>query len=155
MASKKVGRIFASSGDGSSHDSALTNYYTRRHASVKDDKTRLERDRAERRALQSFAESHGILPDDLHTGLSTLRHYEVNPRKVGDEHWKQSFESLREEEHDETSARTLFERAQRGAAVLERELPTVAARAAETGAIADPKIMRFMAAFADEPAQQK
>lgn len=152
---KTVGRIYSSSGQGGSHDGALTAYYGRRVADVRDDKTRLERDRAERREVQAFFERHGVLPEDAHTALSSLRHYEVHPREVKDAHWTQSFETLRQEEHDESSARRIFDQARRGAAVLERELPSVAARATQTGAVADPNIMRFMAAFADEPAQQE
>ena len=152
---KTVGPIYRSNGDGGSHDRALTSYYGRRHADVKDDKTRLERDRAERRQVQEFFERHGVRPEDAHTALSALREHEVRPRTIGEDHWKRSFESLRLEEGDEGAARTLFERAQRGAAVLEREIPGIATRAVQTGAVSDPNIMRFMAAFADEPAQQK
>jgi hypothetical protein len=153
--SKTVARIYSSSGSGGSHDGALTAYYDRRVAEVRDDKTRLERDRAERREVRAFFERHGVLPDDAHTALSTLRHYEVHPREIKETHWTRSLEALRQEERDESSARAIFERARTGAAVLERELPGIAARAVQTGAVSDPNMMRFMAAFADDPVQQK
>ena len=135
-----------------SHDIVLEGYYGRRGASLRDDPERLQECRNERRQLHALAEKYGMAPAVLHEGLVALREHEQNPRKAEttEQRFKDSFEKLRLET-DTERATELWTRAQKGAAVLEAACPTIAARASATGVVADSRVMRVLAALADEP----
>lgn len=151
-----------SAADSGSLDLSLNNYYTRRHAAVRDDPERLEQSRTERKQLETFARSRNISPSTLQTNLSTLRDHELTHERRtfrGEASAPQetlvqnAFETLRLEEGSEANAVALWQRAQRGASVVEKAVPTLAKRAAESGALVNPQILRFLASVADEPEQ--
>ena len=146
-------RLYRRASDtGGSHDIALESYYGRRGASLRDDPERLQESRIERRQLHALAEKYGLAPAVLHEGLVALREHEQSPRKAEttEQHFKDTFEQLRLET-DTERATELWTRAQKGAAVLEAACPTIAARASATGVVADSRVMRVLAALADEP----
>jgi hypothetical protein len=137
---------------GFSHDWALGNYFGRRDASLRDDPERLQESRSERRQLHELSEKYNVSPAVLHDGLVALREHEQNPRKAAttEERFRATFEEFRLEANTE-GATELWTRAQKGATILDKACPTIAARANTTGVAADPRAMRFLAALADEP----
>lgn len=149
---------------GGSLDLSLGSYYDRRDALFRDDRERLEHSRAERRVVKGWAQKRGINPAALSTVLSALHERESldarqnstpadrRPTPVTDDALaKLTFETLRREEGSEAAATALWQRAQKGAEVLNQELPSVAKRASDVRATVDPRVLRFLASIAPEP----
>ena len=136
---------------GGSLDLATANYYDRRDSGLRDDPERLAQSRNERQQTRRFLEAHGISPNRAQEVLDVLREHDLRPRRADDARWKSTFEHLRLQTGSEATAREIFERAQVGAKVIGRDLPALAARADASGAVADPKVMQFLAQVADAP----
>lgn len=151
-------RLYGKSTPGTgSHDLSTANYYDRREASLRDDPERLRETRAERQRAKEFLQKYKLSPAAAQEAFAALRERDQHPRPVDAQspHWAETHEHLRKAEGSSEAATALWLRAQKGADIVAREVPSLGQRAQQSGAVADPRTIRFLAAVADAAAHQQ
>jgi hypothetical protein len=139
--------------EAGSHDLSLSSYYGKYESGLRHDAERLSQARAERRQLLDLAQKRNISPASLHEALTALGEHEAKPRsaKTTSERFARTFEALRLAEGSTEAATRLWEQAQRGAEILNKEVPSIATRATKTGVVADIRAMRLLASLDETP----
>ncbi len=140
-------RLYGGSGDG--YGPAISSYFDRREARLRDDAEGLATSRLERTQVEAFAKKRGIKPTDLHDVLAVVHEHEVFPKSAEaiEKRWIQAFEDLRMTTGGQDNARKLLTDYSALASDLAKEIPSFADRAGRSGAGNDARLVKALAPY--------
>lgn len=138
---------------GNPYDTALSNYYTKREASLRGDVEGLEIARRERKQVETFARVRGLSAEHLHQALAVVHERDLYPlsKETIEKRRAQTIENLRLELGGSEKADAHLRRYVNLTTALAKEVPTLAARANATGAGEDPRIINALAHYGEAP----
>ena len=125
----------------------ISSYFDRRESGLQDDREGYETARKERHQVEAFARARGISAQDLHTALAVMGEHERFPKSTETIATRRAatMEALRLEHGGAEAAQSHLRCYVNVTSELAKAVPTLAARANETGAGED---RRFIDAFA-------